>query len=401
MYQLIYVQKELIMQTKLQNVEVINVSSMTEPQAANTLAKFDSSKVNLYELGLKESDLPDIESLSKEFSQVNNLSVAEYGKDISSKTNECTQQLLTLVQNRDLDETGTKLNQVLTVAQGINGSNLIANNSKLSRLPLIGGLFKSAKKARNNFAMKFNNTNDQINSLVNEIEVNQNGLKQRVNLLDNMFDNVNDEYRSLGIHIAAGRIKLGEIQNQLSLLTNSNSADDKSKTQEIYDLNHLANNLEKRLSDLFALQQSAMQTLPMIRIIQSNNLMLVDKFYAIKNITIPSWRNQISLAISLEEQKNSVELANIIDDTTNDLLRRNSELLHSNSVQTAKANQRQVIDYTTLEFVQNNLIKTVNDVIAIQQQGVKERVIAEQKIKQLQVTYNQSILKDSHRITNG
>src|SRR5690606_8220528 len=127
-------------------------------------------------------------------------------------------------------------------------------------------------------------------------------------------------------------------------------------------------------------------------------LMLVDKFYAIKNITIPSWRNQISLAISLEEQKNSVELANIIDDTTNDLLRRNSELLHSNSVQTAKANQRQVIDYTTLEFVQNNLIKTVNDVIAIQQQGVKERAIAEQKIKQLQVTYNQSILKDSHRI---
>ena len=128
---------------------------MTPPNQTNV-----PSKLNLNELGLKESDLPAIESLSKEFSKVNNLSVAEYGKDISSKTNECTQELLALVQNRDLDETGTKLNQVLTVAQGINGSNLIANQNKLSRLPLIGGLFKSAKKARNNFAMKFNNTNN-------------------------------------------------------------------------------------------------------------------------------------------------------------------------------------------------------------------------------------------------
>ncbi|NEU35014.1 toxic anion resistance protein, partial [bacterium LRH843] len=88
---------------------------------------------------------------------------------------------------------------------------------------------------------------------------------------------------------------------------------------------------------------------PMIRIIQSNNLMLVDKFYAIKNITLPAWKNQISLAISLNEQKNSVQLANTIDDATNDLLKRNADLLHQNSVDTAKANQRSVIDIETLE----------------------------------------------------
>lgn len=73
--------------------------------------------------------------------------------------------------------------------------------------------------------------------------------------------------------------------------------------QEIYDLNHVANNLEKRVSDLTILQQSALQTLPMIRILQGNNAMLVDKFYAVKSNTLPAWKNQISLAISLQEQE--------------------------------------------------------------------------------------------------
>lgn len=138
-----------------------------------------------------------------------------------------------------------------------------------------------------------------------------------------------------------------------------------------------------------------MQTLPMIRIIQSNNLMLVDKFYAIKNITLPAWKNQISLAISLQEQKNSVQLAKAIDDTTNDLLRRNAELLHQNSVDTAKANQRSVIDVETLEHVQNTLINTVNDVIQIQKEGMQKRAEATTRLRVLQENLNHLVLENS------
>ena len=147
------------------------------------------------------------------------------------------------------------------------------------------------------------------------------------------------------------------------------------------------------------LHQSAMQTLPMIRIIQSNNLMLVDKFYAIKNITLPAWINQISLAISLNEQKNSVQMANTIDDATNDLLKRNADLLHQNSVDTAKANQRSVIDIETLEHVQNTLIKTVNDVIQIQKEGMQKRAEATTRLRSLQDNLNQLVLDSSSNRT--
>ncbi|MBL8320805.1 MAG: toxic anion resistance protein, partial [Acinetobacter sp.] len=120
-----------------------------------------------------------------------------------------------------------------------------------------------------------------------------------------------------------------------------------------------------------------------------------DKFYAIKNITLPAWKNQISLAISLKEQKNSVQLANTIDDATNELLKRNADLLHQNSVDTARANQRSVIDIETLEHVQNTLINTVNDVLQIQKEGVQKRAEAAQRLRALQDNLNHLVLESS------
>ncbi len=347
-------------------------------------------QLNLKDLGLQPHDFAEVMDAHKELAEISTTVVAEYGKNIANKTSTYTDELLDLVQNKDLDATGQKLNQVVQVAQQLNTSSIL-NKSKSSGF--FGGLLSKFKSAKQSFDQHFNTTKEQIDALVKEIESSQSGLKARVGTLDKMFDAVQEEYKQLGVYIAAGQLKQQDIQQQIVALTNQEQ--DQQSTQQIYDLNHLANNLEKRVSDLQVLQQSAMQTLPMIRIIQSNNLMLVDKFYAIKNITLPTWKNQISLAISLQEQKNSVQLAKAIDDTTNDLLRRNAELLHQNSVDTAKANQRSVIDVETLEHVQNTLIKTVNDVIQIQKEGMQKRAEATTRLRALQESLNHLVLENS------
>lgn len=359
-------------------------------QVSDAQAEQQFQQLNLQEIGLQAEDFQEVLAVRKELSDLNHHAVAEYGKNIASKTSAYTDELLGLVQNKDLDVTGQKLNQVVQVAQQLN-TNSILNPQKSSGF--LGGLFNKLKGAKQSFDQNFNSTKEQIDSLVTEIESSQNGLKTRVNTLDQMFQGVQDEYKQLGVYIAAGKLKQQEIQQQLAEF--SAQPQDQTTTQKIYDLNHLANNLEKRVSDLQVLQQSAMQTLPMIRIIQSNNLMLVDKFYAIKNITLPAWKNQISLAISLNEQKNSVQLANSIDDATNELLRRNADLLHQNSVDTAKANQRSVIDIETLEHVQNTLIKTVNDVIQVQKEGMQKRAEATTRLRALQDNLNQLVISSS------
>ena len=351
-------------------------------------------QLNLQEIGLQQDDFNAVLAARKELAEINHNAVAEYGKNIATQTSGYTDELLNLVQNKDLDETGQKLNQVVQVAQQLNTSSIL---NKKKNSGFFGGLMSKIKGAKNNIDMHFNTTKEQIDTLVKEIEKSQSGLKARVDTLDRMFHGVQSEYKQLGVYIAAGKLKQDEIQQEISTLTSQ--AQDQTTTQRVYDLNHLANNLEKRVSDLQVLQQSAMQTLPMIRIIQSNNLMLVDKFYAIKNITLPAWKNQISLAISLNEQKNSVQLANTIDDATNDLLKRNADLLHQNSVDTAKANQRSVIDIETLEHVQNTLIKTVNDVIQIQKEGMQKRAEATTRLRSLQDNLNQLVLDSSSNRT--
>ncbi|ENW31625.1 MULTISPECIES: toxic anion resistance protein [Acinetobacter] len=359
-------------------------------ESSNELVEQKFQQMDLKELGLQPADFQEVLAARKELQNMSHNSVAEYGKNIATKTSTYTDELLNLVQNRDLDATGQKLNQVVQVAQQLNTSSIL-NKKKSSGF--FGNIISKFKGAKDNFDAHFNTTKEQLDVLVKEIETSQSGLKARVDTLDKMFDGVQDEYKQLGVHIAAGRLREQELQQEISTLTAL--PQDQSTTQKIYDLNHLANNLEKRVSDLQVLQQSAMQTLPMIRIIQSNNLMLVDKFYAIKNITLPAWKNQISLAISLSEQKNSVQLANTIDDATNELLRRNADLLHQNSVDTAKANQRSVIDIETLEHVQNTLIKTVNDVIQIQKEGVQKRTEATVRLKALQDNLNHLVIESS------
>ena len=348
-------------------------------------------QLNLQEIGLQNSDFNEVMNARKELAEISHTAVAEYGKNIATKTSTYTDELLNLVQNKDLDATGQKLNQVVQVAQQLNSSSIL-NRKKSSGF--LGGLISKMKGAKQSFDQSFNSTKQQIEVLVQEIESSQAGLKARVETLDKMFYGVQDEYKQLGIYIAAGKLKEQEIQQQIATL--SSQTQDQTTVQKVYDLNHLSNNLEKRVSDLQVLQQSAMQTLPMIRIIQSNNLMLVDKFYAIKNITLPAWKNQISLAISLSEQKNSVQLANSIDDATNDLLRRNADLLHQNSVDTARANQRSVIDIETLEHVQNTLIKTVNDVIQVQKEGMQKRTEAATRLRALQQNLNHLVIESSN-----
>lgn len=377
--------------------------SSSDPQnqvlhAENKISQSEFEQLDLQSLGLSEQDFAQVQEVCHELDELGQHSVAEYGKKIASNTSSYTDELLQMVQSKDLDETGQKLNQVVQVAQQLNSDNVLAENKKKG---LIGSILSKFSGAKQSFQLRFNDSKAQIDTLVKEIETTQGGLKQRVDMLDKMHGAIQDEYRQLGIYVASGQLKQKQIANQISELSSQNNvqSNDQSNQQivsQIYDLNHHANNLEKRVHDLRTLQQSALQTLPMIRIIQSNNLMLVDKFYAIKNITLPAWKNQISLALSLNEQKNSVELANTIDDATNELLRRNAELLHDNSVKTAKANQRAVIDVETLEHVQNTLIKTVNDVIQIQKEGMQQRVQATEKLKSLQSNLNQLVIEGSH-----
>jgi len=347
--------------------------------ALQTVAEqtFALTPAALKELGLREADVAEVKQVAQRIQPSNPITVAEFGRDVAEHTSRYADSLLDQVRNTDLDEAGAKLTQVVSIARSLNVGPL---SDKRSRVPVVGPLIDKFRLRATNFMGKFDTTREQIESLVSEVHTTQSSIQTRNAGLEDMFAAVREEHRLLGVHIAAGRVRLSELRGDVDA-QRGDVGNEPARVQELADLDAVIANLDKRIGDLVAMQHSAMQSLPMIRMIQANNQMLVDKFHTIREITVPAWKRQFMLALTLNEQRNAVQLATTIDDTTNDLLKRNAELLHRNSVETAKANQRLVIDVDTLKQVQNTLIKTVEDVIRIQQEGIQQRKSAEKQIE--------------------
>lgn len=156
--------------------------------------------------------------------------------------------------------------------------------------------------------------------------------------------------------------------------------------------------LDKRIGDLLMMQQTALQIMPMIRLIQKNNAMLVEKFNTIKQTTVPLWKGQFVLRLSLRDQQSAVRLAQGIDEATNEMFRQNAKLLKDNSIATAEANQRLVVDLDTLQKVNSDLISTVETVLQIQNKGERARKDAEKKVMEMRVNMQKRVLgSGAHR----
>lgn len=360
-----------------QNNVVATQDSLNQVAALNDL--------DLKSLGLTVEDHEKILNACNELNEFSQSKVSFFGQGLAQHSQKHTDELLAQVQNKDLDETGKKIDSVLKAAKTINTNNLLVQPKKsFLNKGFLGTIFGKISNVKDNFLSEFKTTKEQVETLLGEVEKSQSGLSDRIVLLETMFNAVEDECKELGIYIAAGQIKRQELAKNIDELS-LQSANDQSGvvSAQVFELNGVANSLDKRIGDLRMLQQSALQTLPMIRVIQTNNSMLVEKFNTIKAITLPAWKNSITLALSLAEQQNSVKLAETIDDTTNDLLRRNAEMLHQNSIDTAKANQRDVIDIETLEYVQKSLIKTLVESAEIQKEGMRKRGETAIKLKDL------------------
>lgn len=307
--------------------------------------------------------------------------LSELGRQSGQSISQYSDHILKQVKQNDLDEMGSKLGEVVVQARSLNLSELTEQRSKI---PLIGGFLNRMKSNKEGFVLKFQSVDTHIQKIMHELSAGERGLTSRNQMLEQMFGHTLQEFEMLGVSIVTGKIKLAELEQNIQQQQLSNLNPSPQQAQEISDLKQLAARLDKRVGDLNALQMSAMQTLPMIRMIQHNNQTLVEKFHNVRELTLPAWKRQFMLAISLLEQKKAAELAQNIDDSTNEFLRKNAELLQQNSVSTARINQRAVIDIETLEHVQQTLIATIEEVQNIQKQGFDNRRDAESRIRNLQ-----------------
>lgn len=338
-----------------------------QPQNAWVLAP-----QQLQELGLQEQDQADVLALADALDLSQRDALMRFGRDAALQSTNYADQMLSQVRADDVEGLGGKLTEIVASAQSLN---LHALGEKKSRLPLVGGWIDKLRQGKDELVNQFSSVKSNIERLMGEVTGMQRGLQARIASLDEGFGAIKGEYHQLGLHIAAAQVAQHRLRQAVS------EGQEKSRLGQLNALqgqtlhDQIAGDsvLDKRIADMRMLQYSALQTLPMIRLVQTNNALLIEKFHTIRELTLPAWKRQFMLALSLSEQRNAVQMAKTIDDATNAFLKENAQLLKQNTIDTAKSNQRMVIDMATLQDVQNTLLSTVQEVIKINQEGARQR----------------------------
>ena len=302
--------------------------------------------------------------------------IATLGQVSAERISSYSDDMLKHVRCNDLEDMGKNLTEVIGLAKGVKIDALMGENNVFSRI------VSKIKNTKEKILAHFNSVNTQLDRLIKEVDKQQSSLQERANQLDTVFFHNMAEYKELSLSIIYGESKLQIINKKITEMSEQATLSP-FVAQQLNDLKDTATRIEKRVHDLKSLQTMALQTAPMIRMVQSSNILLVEKFQNIKMLTIPAWKKQFTLAISMIEQKKSIQLSNKIDDATNDLIRKNADLLRQNTLAVAQSSQRSIVDVETLEHVQNTLISTLQDVVSIEQEGSRQRLAASQKMESM------------------
>jgi uncharacterized protein YaaN involved in tellurite resistance len=167
--------------------------------------------------------------------------------------------------------------------------------------------------------------------------------------------------------------------------------------QVVSDFEASVNRFEKKVHDLKISKTIAIQSAPQIRLIQNNDKALIDRVQTAIYSTIPLWKNQLVIALGLQAQREVLQMQQAVSNTTNELLRRNAELLQQNSIETAQENERSIVDIETVREVNDRLINTIEETIKIQQNGRAKRQAAEAELVQIEGRLRETLLKNSGR----
>lgn len=312
--------------------------------------------------------------------------ILEFGSAAARRADEFTDAMLSKARPADLDETGKQLTEIVLAAQQFDVDSL---DNPWGRFPVIGSLLKSVMMSKERAVARFESVKTQIDKLVGTVEATATRLKMRDGDYQLIYAAVRQEYETLGLHIEAISRRMGELRVELSQIETHSA--DIFAAERISLLESAQKNLSKKADDLKVLQHSMMQMMPMVRLLQANNLAVIDKFTTIRSLTLPTWKRTFLLALSLNEQKDAADLADTIDTATNEMLKRNAEMLKQNSIAIAKSNQRLVIDVATLKEVHTNVLATLTEVRQIHIDGASSRAAAIADLEKLRTEMAQGV----------
>ena len=331
----------------------------------------------------------DAEKLAQQIDVSDTQSVMTYGAQAQTKLSEFSQGMLSKVQSQDTGAIGDALSGLMFRLNEASPKDLQAGDSNFFKR-----MFGKVRKSIYEIQAKYQKIGAQIDTIAVKLDNEKNNLLNDNRLLEQLYQKNKDYFDALNIFIAAGELKRTELQTKLIPEANQKAQASGSQMdlQTVNDLNQFEERLDKRVYDLKLAREITIQQAPQIRLIQNTNQVLAEKIQASINTAIPLWKNQVAIALTLLRQKEAVTAQRQVSETTNDLLKKNSEMLKISSIETAKENERGVVDIETLQKTQNDLVETLQETLKIQQEGREKRQSAELELSHMENNLRDQLL---------
>ncbi|MBQ1510347.1 MAG: toxic anion resistance protein [Selenomonadaceae bacterium] len=331
-----------------------------------------------------------VESIKESINLMDSTTPLSYGAAAQKDIADFSDSILASVRTKDSGQVGTLLGELVTKVKGFEPAE---EKSFLSKLPIIGSL----KEKAGNLMEGYTKLSTLVDRIQSELEKSKMRMMKDVAMFDGLYEKNLSYFKSLQLYIQAGEEKLQEMKTVTlpKLRQQAAASNDPMAVQVVSDFENSVDRFEKKVHDLKISKTIAIQTAPQIRLIQNNDKVLVDRVQTAIYNTIPLWKNQMVIALGLQRQQQVLGMQRAVNDATNDLLRRNAELLKQNTIETAKENERSIVDIETVQKVNDDLITTIEETMRIQQEGRAKRQAAEQELVQIEERLKQTLMSNS------
>jgi uncharacterized protein YaaN involved in tellurite resistance len=341
--------------------------------------------VKLDESQLSEEEKRAVEEFAKKIDIKDSNLVLNYGAAAQKSVAAFSENALSSVRNKDLGEVGETLSKLVVEVKGF------GKEEKK-------GIFAFAQKQKDKLMLmreQYSKAEASVDRITRELENHQVVLLKDIAMFDQMYELNLKYYKELTMYIIAGKKRLeelraGEVEELRKKAEESGLAED---AQKYNDMVNLCNRFEKKLHDLELTRMVSLQMGPQTRMLQNNDTLMVEKIQSSLVNTIPLWKSQMVLALGMEHSRQATAAQNAVTEATNDLLRKNADMLKMGTIATAKEAERSIIDIETLQHTNEQLISTLDEVIQIQREGAEKRKAAEIELGRIEGELKQKLME--------
>ena len=336
---------------------------------------------------LTEAERKTVDAFSQKINITESSTILDYGSAAQKKVSDFSDSALKNVRTKDLGEIGNLLSDLVV--------ELKTTDEDKKDKGFFANLFKKGSDTVLKYKANYDKAQANVDKISAVLEDHQITLLKDIALLDQLYERNAQNTKELSMYIIAGKKKLQDVrENELpALVKKAQESGLPEDAQAANDLSQACDRFEKKLYDLELTRQISIQMAPQIRLIQNNDTLMTQKIQSTLVNTIPLWKNQIVLALGISHSKEALEAEREVTNMTNDLLKKNAETLHQATVETARESERGIVDIETLQHTNQELIATLDEVLAIQKDGHEKRQAAEAELVRIESQLNQKLLQ--------